>query len=336
VSGGYYDAGIVDGRNKIVPSITFRIKKSTEDSLRPLSVNSSFKQLPKPGPAAPGSRRERLRRSVQAERPVRRQPDGPADGARDRGYTGDPPQSRADILKHSQFQDMRVHVFAKHSSSQWVEIAQFDVPRRSSRSSVASEPPSHLERRLGALDAAAIVVSNVIGGGIFFVPIIVAQLVPIPGAMLGGVGRRRRAARSPARWRTRSSRRCGRTPAASTSTCATRSAAVAAFLTGWTSFIAGLLRRDRGSAVALADYVTRFVPAPRARSRRSRSTAIAALTLCTCAASDRAARAEPARRLKVGGIVLIVALRLSIGMASRANLSAPARRRCRGCSRSCR
>jgi hypothetical protein len=46
------------------------------------------------------------------------------------GYTGDPPQSRADILKHSQFQDVRVHIFAKHSSSQWVEIAQVDLPRQ--------------------------------------------------------------------------------------------------------------------------------------------------------------------------------------------------------------
>jgi len=46
------------------------------------------------------------------------------------GYTGDPGLSRADLLKHSQFQDMRVHVFAKHSSSLWVEIAQFDVPRQ--------------------------------------------------------------------------------------------------------------------------------------------------------------------------------------------------------------
>jgi len=46
------------------------------------------------------------------------------------GYTADPPQSRADILKHSQFQDVRVHIFAKHSSSQWVEVAQFDLPRQ--------------------------------------------------------------------------------------------------------------------------------------------------------------------------------------------------------------
>jgi len=46
------------------------------------------------------------------------------------GYTGDPPQSRADILKHSQFQDVRVHIFAKHSASQWMEIATYDVPRQ--------------------------------------------------------------------------------------------------------------------------------------------------------------------------------------------------------------
>ena len=37
-----------------------------------------------------------------------------------------------------------------------------------------------LQRRLGPIDAAAIVISNVIGGGIFFVPVIVAQLVPRP------------------------------------------------------------------------------------------------------------------------------------------------------------
>ena len=45
-------------------------------------------------------------------------------------------------------------------------------------------PPS-LDRRLGPLDAAAIVISNVIGGGIFFVPIIVAQMVPRPSLMIG-------------------------------------------------------------------------------------------------------------------------------------------------------
>jgi hypothetical protein len=132
LSGGYHDAGIVDGRNKVVPSITFRLKKSTDDSLRPLSVNVVFKQLPRAGTAvAPGQPAENewdevFKQSV------------PFDGSQTElmtvrasaGYTGDPPQSRADILKHSQFQDVRVHIFAKHSSSQWVEIAQYDLPRQ--------------------------------------------------------------------------------------------------------------------------------------------------------------------------------------------------------------
>ena len=46
------------------------------------------------------------------------------------GYTGDAPQSRADMLKNSQFRDVRVHIFAKHSASQWIEIGAYDIPRQ--------------------------------------------------------------------------------------------------------------------------------------------------------------------------------------------------------------
>jgi hypothetical protein len=132
MSGGYYDAGIVDGRNKIVPSISFKIKKSTENSLRPLSVNVVFKQLPKAGTAvAPGQPAENDFDEVFKQNvPFTASETDPLTVRATAGYTGDPPQSRADMLKNSQFQDMRVHIFAKHSSSQWVEIAQFDLPRR--------------------------------------------------------------------------------------------------------------------------------------------------------------------------------------------------------------
>src|SRR5829696_845599 len=53
VSGGYRDAGIIDGRNKLTPSINFRLKKSIDDSIRPLSLNVVFKQLPPAGAAVP-------------------------------------------------------------------------------------------------------------------------------------------------------------------------------------------------------------------------------------------------------------------------------------------
>ena len=49
---------------------------------------------------------------------------------------------------------------------------------------VTADPAASLDRRLGPFDAAAIVVSNVIGGGIFFVPVIVANLLPDPRAVL--------------------------------------------------------------------------------------------------------------------------------------------------------
>jgi len=132
VKAGYRDGGIVEGRNKIIPSISFRLKKSIDDSLRPLSLNLMFKKLPAPGIApAPGSPAEEDWDDVFVESVtfegnqtalLAYQPKA--------GYTGDPPQSRADILKNTHFQDVRVHVFVKYSSSQWVEIGQYDIPRQ--------------------------------------------------------------------------------------------------------------------------------------------------------------------------------------------------------------
>jgi hypothetical protein len=131
-SGGFHDSGIVDGRNKLVPRITFRIKKSTDDSIRPLSLNVVFKKLPRPGVAVPpGSPAEEDWDEVFVQNvPFDGNQTAPVVIETKAGYTGDPPQSRADILKHSQFQDVRVHIFAKHSASQWVEIATFDIPRQ--------------------------------------------------------------------------------------------------------------------------------------------------------------------------------------------------------------
>jgi hypothetical protein len=132
LSGGYRDAGLVDGRNKVVPTITFRLRKSTDDNLRPLSVNIAFKKLPHAGtPVAPGQPTEEEWDEVYKQSvPFNGNQTDLLTVQAGAGYTGDPPQSRADILKHSQFQDVRVHLFAKHSSSQWVEVAQFDLPRQ--------------------------------------------------------------------------------------------------------------------------------------------------------------------------------------------------------------
>ena len=123
-----------------------------------------------------------------------------------------------------------------------------------------ARPAATLERRLGPFDAAAIVISNVIGGGIFFVPVIIAQMVPHGGAMLlvwviGGAlafaGAMAYAELAAVR------------PKAGGEYVYLRDAfgPLAAFLTGWTSFVAGFSGAIAASAVALADYAGRFVPA---------------------------------------------------------------------------
>ena len=117
-----------------------------------------------------------------------------------------------------------------------------------------------LHRRLGPLDGAAIVVSNVIGSGIFFVPMIVATLVPSGTAMLGvwlfgGVlafaGAMAYAELATLR------------PHAGGEYVYLRDAfgPIAAFMTGWTSFVAGFSGAIAATSVGLAAFIGRFIPA---------------------------------------------------------------------------
>ena len=126
--------------------------------------------------------------------------------------------------------------------------------------SVSAAHPASLDRRLGPLDAAAIVVSNVIGGGIFFVPILVAQLVSdarvilvvwtVGGAFAfaGAMAYAELAALRPRAGGEYVYLREAYGPAA-------------AFLSGWTSYVAGFSGAIAASAIALADYVGHFAPA---------------------------------------------------------------------------
>jgi basic amino acid/polyamine antiporter, APA family len=118
---------------------------------------------------------------------------------------------------------------------------------------------SVLERRLGPLDAAAIIVSNVIGGGILFTPPQVAALVPnaalflvtwIAGGALAFAGAMAYAELAALR------------PRAGGEYVYLRAAfgEAAAFLTGWTSFVAGFSGAIAASAVVMVFYIGRFAP----------------------------------------------------------------------------
>ena len=117
-----------------------------------------------------------------------------------------------------------------------------------------------LERRLGPFDAAAIIVSNVIGGGILFASPQIAASVPsallflstwVAGGLLAFSGAMAYAELAALR------------PRAGGEYVYLRAAfgPLAAFLTGWTSFVAGFSGAIATNAVFLALYLGRFIPA---------------------------------------------------------------------------
>src|SRR4051812_5350992 len=113
VSSGWFDAGIQNGKNKLVPSVTFKLKKNSDVKLSSVSLNLTFK--------FPGSEDHAEDVYVQSV-PFEGDETKPIVVRTQWGYTGDPPQTRAEILKHSQFRDIEAQIFAKQSSSQWVEL----------------------------------------------------------------------------------------------------------------------------------------------------------------------------------------------------------------------
>jgi basic amino acid/polyamine antiporter, APA family len=116
-----------------------------------------------------------------------------------------------------------------------------------------------LERRLGPFDAAAIIVSNVIGGGILFTPPLIAAGIPNPWLFLGIwlAGGALAFAGAMAYAELASLR-----PRAGGEYVYLREAygGLAGFLTGWTSFVAGFAGAMAASAVVFVLYLDRFVP----------------------------------------------------------------------------
>lgn len=125
VTGGWFDAGIVDGKNKLVPSLSFRVHKPADVKLRSLSINVIFKRV-----STDQKEDEDLDEVFLQTVEFSEGNATPLLTVRpEHGYTGDAPQTRAEILQHSQFRDARAVVFAKQSSTTWVDLLRYDIPR---------------------------------------------------------------------------------------------------------------------------------------------------------------------------------------------------------------
>jgi hypothetical protein len=124
VSTGLVDQGIVLGQNKLVPSITFKLKNVSDQTLVALQINAMFRKVGSPNEDW-GSGFVVVSRS-----------DGLEPGALSKeitinstlGYTGLEP--RAEMLKNKAFVDSKVELAAKYSSIQWARVAEFPIERR--------------------------------------------------------------------------------------------------------------------------------------------------------------------------------------------------------------
>jgi hypothetical protein len=121
---GWYDAGIVEGGlNKLVPSISLKLRNKTPDSVRSVQINAIFKRVNEAEMWG-----EHYGWAIQGE-PL-------AAGATTRdivlrsglGYTG--AQPRIDMLQNKEFVDARVEIFLKQGSRVWAKLAEFPIERQ--------------------------------------------------------------------------------------------------------------------------------------------------------------------------------------------------------------
>ena len=195
-----------------------------------------------------------------------------------------------------------------------------------------------LERRLGPLDGAAIIVSNVIGGGILFFPVLIAASVPdaklflstwVVGGFLAFCGAMGYAELAALR------------PRAGGEYVYLREAygSIAGFLTGWTSFVAGFAGAIAANAVFFVLYLDRFVPGvnnttpffaipiPYVGITVSRQT-LMAMAVVWVLAFVHVRGVGPGRvftnalaSLKVAAFLIFIAFGLSLGAGSTANFT---------------
>ena len=125
VSTGWFDAGIVNGQNKLVPTVTFKFKNNSDQSLKVLQANVLFHRVSDPNVewgagflSVAGS--EGLAPGATSS---------PLTVKSNLGYTGSD-QTRQEILHNRAFVDATVQVFAKYGSTQWVKMGEYPVERR--------------------------------------------------------------------------------------------------------------------------------------------------------------------------------------------------------------
>lgn len=120
---GWLDQGVVNGQNKLVPSVAFKFKNTTNQPISTLQGNIIFRRVGENDELGNGFVRVTGTEGLapQTSSQVLRV-------SSQHGYTGTEP--RQQMLANKLFVDARVQVFAKYSSTQWVLIGEYPIERR--------------------------------------------------------------------------------------------------------------------------------------------------------------------------------------------------------------
>jgi len=122
VTTGWADGGTIEGKHKIVPVVSFKLKNVSDQELRAVQVNAVFRRVNDPSEWSAGY----LPDAARALPPGAETPERSVAGQQ--GYTG--ADERNELLKNSHFVDAKADLFVKSGSSKWTRIGEFPIARQ--------------------------------------------------------------------------------------------------------------------------------------------------------------------------------------------------------------
>jgi hypothetical protein len=120
---GWLDDGIQAGQNKLVPTISFKVKNNGSGAVRYVGFNTVFKVIDDPEELGSA-----LLKGIDGGGLAAGQTAGPFVARSQLGYTS--PAPRMQMLQHSQFNAVQVELFSKHRSGGWIKIGQYKIQRQ--------------------------------------------------------------------------------------------------------------------------------------------------------------------------------------------------------------
>jgi hypothetical protein len=119
---GWYDLGVIEGKNKLVPSISLKLRDESDQPISSVQINAIFHRV-----GEPEAWGEHFVKAIGTTALAPGASTPPIVLRSYLGYTGE--QSRSGMLQHTSFVDATVDIFAKHGSRTWVKLGEYTIAR---------------------------------------------------------------------------------------------------------------------------------------------------------------------------------------------------------------